>query len=76
VQAVGELGVDEGFRRRGVATALMQALIELCEARGCGEMFVLTEEDNAAAIGAYRKTLGTAEPAGVMFTWDWRDRKG
>ena len=71
---VYELGTDEGFRRRGVATALMQRLIELCEARGCGEMFVLTEQDNAAAIATYRKALGTPEPAGVMFTWDWRDR--
>jgi ribosomal protein S18 acetylase RimI-like enzyme len=71
---VYELGVDEGFRRRGVATALMQGLTELCEARGCGEMFVLTEQDNEAAIATYRKAQGTAEPAGVMFTWDWRDR--
>ena len=71
---VYELGVDEGFRRRGVATALMQGLIELCEARGCGEMFVLTEQDNTAAIATYRKALGSAEPAGVMFTWDWRKR--
>lgn len=71
---VYELGVDEGFRRRGVATALMRGLIELCEARGCGEMFVLTEHDNEAAIATYRKALGTPEPAGVMFTWDWTDR--
>lgn len=71
---VYELGVDEDFRRRGVATALMRGLIDSCEARGCGEMFVLTEQDNAAAIATYRKALGTPEPAGVMFTWDWRDR--
>jgi ribosomal protein S18 acetylase RimI-like enzyme len=70
---VYELGVDDGFQRRGVATVLMQALIELCGSRGCGEMFVLTEQDNEAAIATYRKALGTAEPAGVMFTWDWRD---
>jgi len=71
---VYELGVDEGFRRRGVATVLMQALIELCESRGCGEMFVLTEPDNEAAIATYRTALGASEPAGVMFTWDWRER--
>ncbi|HET6715067.1 MAG TPA: GNAT family N-acetyltransferase [Actinomycetota bacterium] len=71
---VYELGVDEDFRRRGIATALMQGLIALCETRGCGEMFVLTEHDNEAALATYRKALGTPEPAGVMFTWHWTDR--
>jgi ribosomal protein S18 acetylase RimI-like enzyme len=67
-----ELGVAPEDRRRGVATALMQRLVELCHDRGCGEMFVLTEEDNAAGLATYRKMGGQPEPAGVMFHWDWR----
>jgi ribosomal protein S18 acetylase RimI-like enzyme len=54
-------------RRRGVATALMQRLVQLCQERGCREMFALTEEDNDAALATYRRAGGKAEPAGVMF---------
>src|SRR3954453_8590710 len=48
-----ELGVDEGFRRRGIGRALLGALAELARARGCYGMFVLTDDDNAAANGTY-----------------------
>jgi GNAT superfamily N-acetyltransferase len=67
-----ELGVAEEYRRRGVATALMQRLVELCHERNCGEMFVLTDERNAAGAATYAKAGGKPEAAGVMFTWDWR----
>jgi ribosomal protein S18 acetylase RimI-like enzyme len=67
-----ELGVNAEFRRRGVATALMQRLVELCHERGCGEMFVLTDEDNDAGQATYRRAGGVPEPAGILFHWDWR----
>ncbi len=67
-----ELGVEEEYRRQGVATALMQRLVDLCHERGCGEMFVLTDDDNAAGNATYAKAGGKPEKAGVMFTWDWR----
>jgi ribosomal protein S18 acetylase RimI-like enzyme len=67
-----ELGVDPAFRRRGVATALMERLVDLCHERGCREMFVLTDEDNVAGNATYRKAGGKPEPAGVLFHWDWR----
>jgi ribosomal protein S18 acetylase RimI-like enzyme len=66
-----ELGVDEAFRRRGVATALMDRLVGLCHERGCGELFVLTDEANAAAMATYRKAGGGREPDAVMFLWSW-----
>lgn len=69
---VYELGVEPAFRRRGVATALMRRLVELCHERGCGEMFVLTDDDNQGAHATYRKVGGEPEPAGIMFHWDWR----
>lgn len=67
-----ELSVDPGSRRLGVATALMQRLIQLCYERDCGEMFVLTDEDNVAGQATYRKAGGEPEPAGLLFHWDWR----
>lgn len=67
-----ELGVGSEHRGRGVATALIQRLVQLCHERGCGEMFVLTDEDNAAGMATYRRAGGKPESAGVMFTWDWR----
>jgi ribosomal protein S18 acetylase RimI-like enzyme len=66
-----ELGVQEQDRGRGAATALLQRLVGLCQERGCGEMFALTDEGNQAARATYAKAGGEAEPAGVMFTWDW-----
>ena len=67
-----ELGVEPEFRRQGVATALMRQLVELCHERGCGEMFVLTDEDNAAGQATYRGVGGKPESAGTLFHWDWR----
>jgi ribosomal protein S18 acetylase RimI-like enzyme len=67
-----ELGVGSEHRGRGVATALIKRLVQLCHERGCCEMFVLTDEDNAAGIATYRRAGGKPESAGVMFAWDWR----
>jgi ribosomal protein S18 acetylase RimI-like enzyme len=69
-----ELGVDEPFRGRGIATALLQRLVDLSQQRGCGTMFVLTDEDNAAARATYTKAGGEPEPAGIMFVWDFGRR--
>ena len=68
---LNELGVDEAYRRRGVATALLERLTEVCRDRGCGEMFVLTEPDDEPADATYRKSGGTGAPVGTMFTWTW-----
>jgi ribosomal protein S18 acetylase RimI-like enzyme len=64
-----ELAVDEASRRRGVGTALVQALADLARERGCYGMWVLTDADNEAALATYR--AAGAEPATptVMPTW-------
>ncbi|HEX5937134.1 MAG TPA: GNAT family N-acetyltransferase [Actinomycetota bacterium] len=69
-----ELGVDEPYRGRGIATALLRRLVDLCQGRGCGSMFALTDEDNAAARATYTKAGGESQPAGVMFTWTFGGR--
>jgi ribosomal protein S18 acetylase RimI-like enzyme len=64
-----ELAVDERHRRRGVGTALAEALRDLARARGCYDMWVLTDEDNEAALGTYRKSGSTDSSTHVMLTW-------
>ncbi len=50
-----ELGVGEAHRRKGVATALVEALKDLARERGNYGMWVLCDEDNEAAVKTYRK---------------------
>ena len=69
-----ELAVDEAFRRKGVASALVTALADLARERGCYGMWVLTDADNTAACATYRATGSTAETTHVMFTWEWEPR--
>ncbi len=66
---VNEVETRESHQRRGIATALTQALIEHARKRGCIGVWLGTEPDNAPALGLYRK-LGGAEVAFVGFGWD------
>jgi ribosomal protein S18 acetylase RimI-like enzyme len=66
-----ELAVDERFHQRGVATALLQRLKEICGDRGCRGMFVLTDEDNMAAMATYRRAGAEREPDSVLWLWSW-----
>jgi ribosomal protein S18 acetylase RimI-like enzyme len=60
---VYEVGVDEPYRRRGVARRLMRELLT-----GHEDAFVLTEPGNDAANALYRSLGGTRSEA-VM--WEW-----
>ena len=53
-----ELGVDEAHRRQGIGRALVTALATLARERDCYGMWVLTDDDNAAAVAAYRAAGG------------------
>lgn len=64
-----ELDVEEAYRRRGIATRLMQELLRLAAEDGIEDAFVLTDPDNVAANGIYAKVGGRATPA-VM--WEYR----
>lgn len=65
---VYELGVDEPFRRRGIAQALVGALASLARERGRYGMWVVTDTDNAAAHAVYARAGGTPDE-GRMFSW-------
>ena len=60
---LNELGVAEPMRRRGAATAMMAELERLGRELGCTAIWVLTDENNPAAMATYTK-------AGA--TWDGR----
>jgi len=64
-----ELAVDERHRRLGIATELVSALRDLARKRGCYDMWVLTDHDNAGALATYRKTGTDEESSHVMLTW-------
>jgi ribosomal protein S18 acetylase RimI-like enzyme len=66
-----ELGVDEGFRGQGIATALITALADRARERGCYGMWVLTDDDNAAAIAAYQRAGGQNPKAQTLLEWNF-----
>ncbi|MEU7524949.1 GNAT family N-acetyltransferase [Saccharothrix sp. NPDC042600] len=63
-----ELGVDEDFQRRGIGTALVEALLALARQRGCYGAFTATEPDNTAALATYARTRADTA-ATVSLSW-------
>ena len=71
---LNEIGVIDEERRRGVARALIEELKRLGHEIGCGNLWVLTDEENAAAMGLYRSTGGQWDGnSHVMFEYDLGD---
>jgi ribosomal protein S18 acetylase RimI-like enzyme len=67
---LNEIGVVEGARRRGMARALVEELKRLGRELGCAVVWVLTDDDNEAAMGLYRTTGGRADRTRhVMFEY-------
>jgi ribosomal protein S18 acetylase RimI-like enzyme len=64
-----ELSVDERARGRGVGTALVEALAALARERGCRGMWVLTDEDNVAAVATYRRAGATKDERTFLLEW-------
>jgi ribosomal protein S18 acetylase RimI-like enzyme len=64
-----ELGVDEQFRRRGIGRALIERLKTIAQERGCYAMWVITGQNNAAALAAYESSGGATESGQVVVVW-------
>lgn len=69
-----ELGVDKAYRGRGIGRALVTALSDLARERGCYGMWVLTDDDNHAALATYRGA-GASEPRReIQLSWTFAGR--
>ncbi|GGU59691.1 GNAT family N-acetyltransferase [Lentzea flava] len=64
-----ELGVDDAFLRRGIGTALVEALKTLAAERGCYAMWTGTAAGDAAAQATYKKTGGSIDD-GAFVSWE------
>jgi GNAT superfamily N-acetyltransferase len=65
-----EIGVDEPFQRRGIGTALVEAVKRWATDVGADEVWVPTEPANDAARALYLATGGQEDQAGVtMFAY-------
>lgn len=67
-----ELGVADAHRHQGVGAALAGALRDLAQQRGCYGMWVLTDDDNRAALSTYRNAGAGGREAAVVLTWDFQ----
>lgn len=67
---VDEVDTDEGFRRRGVATAMLRTARDIARRMGAHALWLGADEGNDAAHALYR-SLGAheAEP-GVIYTYE------
>ncbi len=64
-----EVDVNEAYRRRGLAKAMMQEVFRYAEDRGAKEVWLGTEADNVAALALYRSLKPTETENGPTFSW-------
>lgn len=64
-----ELGVDDAFLRRGIGTALVEALKALAAERGCYAMWTGTAAGDTAAQATYKKAGGSIGD-GTFVSWE------
>ncbi len=64
-----ELGVDEPAQGRGVGRCLVHALADKARSLRCTGMWVLTDEDNVAALRAYEAAGGVDPSPHTMISW-------
>ena len=64
------LDVDEPWRGRGHGRALVTTFVDVARSSGCTEVWVLTDDENVAALATYASAGGVRDPdESVMFTW-------
>ena len=64
-----ELAVDDAAQGRGIGRTLVAALADLARDGGCYGMWVLTDDDNPAAVKAYTAAGGSLEPLTRLIAW-------
>lgn len=72
---IAEVGVVSARRGRGIAKALMRALLDRGRALGCREAWVLTERGNVPARGLYAGLDGAhVDEDVVLYSWRLDER--
>jgi ribosomal protein S18 acetylase RimI-like enzyme len=62
--------VRRTIQGHGVGRALVSSFVSDAQSRGCTEVWVLTDDENAAALATYTSAGGRRDPVQqVMFTW-------
>ncbi len=70
-----EVDVAEGWRRRGLGSALIDEILRLARAEDMCEAFVLTSRGNEAARSLYARTGAVVEDeAAMLFVYPLSDR--
>jgi aminoglycoside 6'-N-acetyltransferase I len=72
---INEVAVSPTHQRRGIAKAVVTALLSLGRELGCTEAWVLTDEENAAARALYR-SAGGKETAHLMVSFPLNGQGG
>ena len=68
-----ELGVDVTYQGQGIGRALVGALVTLARERSCYGMWVLTDDDNVAAVATYRAAGGDVGDTSRLLSWEFSD---
>ena len=72
---INEVGVAPSQQRRGLAKAMLDALLDHARALGCAEAWVLTDRANTAAMALYAACGGAAPTDHVMIEFDLDGRR-
>ena len=72
---INEVGVSASHQGRGIAKAVLSALLSVGRDIGCSEAWVLTDEDNVAARALYRSAGGIESPQ-IMVSFPLGSRSG
>ena len=52
---INNIAVDENFRNRGIASGILNNIIDICKQRGVTTLFLEVNERNEGAIALYKK---------------------
>lgn len=67
---INEVGVNEGFRNRGIGAELTNRLMKVARDKSCQGIWLATETDNLEARALYRKLGARETEAVVVYDWD------
>lgn len=65
---INEVGVSTEYQNQGIATAMLQVILDHGRSLGCSEAWVLTDSDNAIARRLYASAGGETD-AQLMYSY-------